>query len=123
MAKNRSTTIDYLDLSIPVPSHLEGQFSEWMEVFEDEFDYVIRPPRLKKGLLKINSSDLIAFLGYIDPSQLTELESKRFLTDIQNVMQQLSNLTTSKEYHTHYQWCLTALNHFKWGRHRDEEGA
>ena len=122
MAKNRSTAVDYLDISIAVPENLKPHFQEWLELFEDEFDYIVRPPRLKKGVLKINSSDLITFLGFIEPEVMTELESKRFLTDIQKTMQQLSNLTTSKEYHTHYQWCLTALKHFKWGRHR-EEGA
>lgn len=122
MGKYKNQTIDYLDIAIPIPAQLIETFTLWLEEFDNEYDYTVRSPRLKKDLLKINSSDLIAFLGYVQPDQLSEFESKKFMSDIKSQFEQNSNLTTSKDFRNHYQWCLAALNHFKWGRHR-EEGA
>jgi len=117
MSRNVKKTIDYLDLKIKIPKNLTKQFQGWLKQFEDHHDFIVTYPKLKNEILKINSTDIIPFLGYIDPSQLTELEQKRLERDISDQMGQYINKTTSSEYKSHYQWCLAALKNFPWGRH------
>ena len=66
MAKNSNPIVDYYDLKIPIPDHVVEVASKALEEFEEHHDYIVLSPKLKNNLLKINSTDFIALLGYLE---------------------------------------------------------
>ncbi len=114
-------TIDYPDLYIRIPSALESLFQTFIDEFVDSHLYVEVTPKLKDGTLLINSTDLIAFTGYIAQSQLSELDIFRFKSaSIKQLEQQLVkslSLTTQ----AHYKWCLAQFKNLDFGRFREDD--
>jgi len=110
--------IEYLDLALHLPPSTVNNIQAWLEKFTEDYDYMIMAPRLKEGLLKINSSDFIEFLGFWDPSALSDFESKKIKSAARDQMKRLLNKAVSSDIRYHYNWCLTALTNFKEGRRR-----
>ncbi len=116
--KSKSRLIDHLDIQISVPVERGPLFEQWLADFVDHHDYMVTPPKLRQQTLKINSTDLVDFLGFMAIDELTEIEKKRIELQIQTQMQQYIDKTLSPDFRSHYQWCLTAIKNFEWGRHR-----
>jgi hypothetical protein len=110
--------IDYRDLQISVSDNLSPFLAVWIEEFNSSFENIIIEPRLRAGLLLINSFDLINFLGYADPSLVSEIDWKRFKKECERQMGMLLQKSIHPDRRYHYQWSLTALNQFLEGRYR-----
>ena len=88
MSKSRET-IDYLDLYIAIPQAIQEVFSEFLADFIDNHIYIEIQPKLKEGVLLINSTDLVAFTGYIQPSRCNELDLFRFKAELKKQQEKL----------------------------------
>lgn len=111
-----STTIDYLDLSIPVPSASQEALESALERMKDSYLHLEREPRMKDSTLTINSNDFIALLGYLDPQELSELELRRLTLNAQTELDQRLLRSVSVDKQAHYKWCIAAIKNFKPGR-------
>lgn len=118
MAKKNNPVVDYYDLKISIPDHVVEVAQNAMEEFEEHHDYIVISPKLKNKLLKVNSTDFIALLGYLDVGHLSEIDLKRIQSDAEEQMQQYIAKTVNADYRSHYQWCLAALKNLDWGRHK-----
>ena len=109
--------IDYLDLYISLTEASEAKFEQFLEDFSESHIYIEISPRIKNEVLMINSTDLIAFTGYIDTTQLSEIELFRFKTKAKEQLEQqlVKSLAVSNQ--AHYKWCLTQLNSLEFGRY------
>jgi hypothetical protein len=114
---NSSKVIDYLDLRITVPEKLAELVEKWLVDFTDKHDFIELAPRFKEGILRINSTDFIAFLGYVNPEELSEFELHRFRSLAGNELDQLLLKSLSIDQQSHYKWCLAALSNFEIGRY------
>lgn len=110
--------IEYLDLAISLPPQAEEQINNWLEEFMDEFDHLVVTPKISKGILKINSQDFVEFLGYWESGRLSDFEVRRIKAIAEDQLKRLLNKAISSDVRYHYNWCLTAMNNFKEGRHR-----
>ena len=113
--------VDYLDVRLALPPGTESDFAEWLECFVQQHDFVEITPRLRNGELHINSTDLIAFLGYVDPQRLNDLQQQKLRSGLRQVLEQLLLRSVSVHRQDHYKWCLAALKNLKLGRYRTEE--
>ncbi|MDC0357874.1 hypothetical protein OAO01_03590 [Oligoflexia bacterium] len=114
---NRSSkVIDYLDLSVVLPDRALELFQKWLDHFEEAHDFVERSPRLKNKTLLMNSTDLITFMGYVDPAELSEFEFFQFKNSVKQALEQLLLKSLSLDHQNHYKWCLAALNNLEVGR-------
>ncbi len=110
--------IDYPDMSLSLAGLPEAVFKLWLKQFLDEHDFVETNPRIRKGVLQINSTDFIAFLGYLEPEQLSEIELKRFMQIAKKEFERLLFNSTALDHRYHYQWCLAAMKNLPIGRRR-----
>lgn len=117
----KSRSVEHLDLSLRIPEHLMEQIQGWLDDFLTESEDVIKTPKMKSGALRMNSQDLIEFLGYVDPSQLSDVDQQRIKSLAKEQLQDNLNKAIRSEYRYHYQWCLAALQNFEWGRFINEE--
>ena len=111
--------IEYLDLSIRIPTHLGELAAKWVEQFNDEGEEIVTPPKMRKGFLRINSQDLIQFLGFVDPEELSTLDLQRIKALAKEQLQIGLGKSMNADYRYHYQWCLAALESFEFGRFID----
>ncbi len=118
MAKRSTPIIDYYDLKLPIPDHISDIIQTAVNEFEDHHDYIILSPKLKTKILKINSSDFIVFLGYLNVKLFSEIDLKRIQSEAENQMHQYITKTVNGDYRSHYQWCLAALKNLDWGRYK-----
>lgn len=118
MAKQSTPVIEYYDLKIAIPDHLTDVTQSAIDEFEDHQDYIVLSPKLKNRVLKINSTDFIALLGFLDVSKISEMDLKRIQSEAESQMQQYVAKTVKADYRSHYQWCLAALKNLDWGRHK-----
>jgi hypothetical protein len=116
---NQDRIVDFLDLRIVLTEDTEKQFQNWLKEFEETHDFIEIQPRIKNGELQINSTDLIAFLGYIDPAQLNDLQWQRFKQRAAAELDQQLLRAVRLDRQGHYKWCLGALKNLKAGRYRD----
>jgi hypothetical protein len=107
-----------LDLSIPLSKERVCFYEDCLKLFLSEHNYVECPPKIKHDVLEINSTDFIAFLGYLDPTPLDELELRRFKKNARKSIEQLLVKSLSSTNQAHYKWCLTAMKSFPLGRFR-----
>ncbi len=114
----RVENIAYLDLAIPVTANLHSSFEMWLGDFVEKHAVIEVPPKLRKNLLQINSTDLVAFLGYVDPQGFSEIELKRLRVDIKRQIERQLLKSLSLEHQAHYKWCLAAIKSLAWGRYR-----
>lgn len=121
MAKSSHKQVEHLDLRISIPNNMIGNFENWLEDFHDHEDYVVTAPRLTNGVLRINSVDVVGFLGYLDPSVFSELELARLKKTLQQQLSHLQQKSLSPDFRYHYQWCLAAIENLPWGRHLDSD--
>lgn len=108
--------VEHLDLSLRLPPHMKDLIETWLEQFLEEGEEIVTPPKIKKGLLRINSQDLIQFLGYIQPGELQPIDLQRIKTLAKDQLELSLNKSIHPEYRYHYQWCLAALENFELGR-------
>lgn len=118
MSKKTTPGITYYDLKIPVPDHMTKMTQAAVNEFEDHHDYIVLSPKLKNKVLKVNSTDFIALLGYLEVSNFSEMDLKRIQSEAESQMQQYVAKTVNADYRSHYQWCLAALKNLDWGRHK-----
>lgn len=111
--------IDYLDICIGVPRALESEFSEFLADFISQHLHIECTPKIRDGLLNINSTDLIAFTGYINPEVCNELDLYRFKHDVRQAYEQQLVKSLSLAHQAHYKWCMAALETKPFGRSRD----
>ena len=116
-----SKTIDYPDLLIKIPPPLTAKFDEFIKAFVDTHLYVEVSPKIKDGMLIINSTDLIAFTGYIEPEALSELDLFRFKSAATKQLEQQLVKSLSLNNQAHYKWCLAQLKNLEFGRNRAPE--
>lgn len=109
-------TIDYPDLLIKIPPTVSEKFDSYIKDFVGSHLYVEVDPKIKDGVLLINSTDLIAFTGYIPPDELSELDLFRFKSAAAKQLEQqlLKSLSLSNQ--AHYKWCLAQLKNLDFGR-------
>lgn len=112
-----STTIDYLDLSVSVSPTSQEALERVLDRLKDSYLHLEREPKLKDGTLVINSNDFIAFLGYLDPQELSELELRRLISSAEAAMDQCLLRSVSVDKQAHYKWCVAALKNFELGRY------
>ena len=115
----KNSDIDHLDLDIDLSENLENHLKDWLVEFCHDYDYCRITPKIRHHHLKINSSDLIEFIGHCDPSSLSEFEWFGFKSKAREQMTSLLNMSLKSSHRYHYQWCLTALNSFVDGRNRN----
>ena len=116
MGKSRET-IDYLDLYVAVsPSAMES-FEKFLADFVDNHLYIEITPKLKDGVLLINSTDVVAFTGYIDPEQCIEMDLFRFKAELKKQLEQQLVKSLSLQNQSHYKWCLGAISNKDFGRY------
>ena len=108
--------IEYLDLSLRIPPHLLEVARRWVEQFNDEGEEIVSPPKMKAGVLRINSQDLIQFLGFVDPEELSAIDLQRLKSLAKEQLQIGLGKVLHPDYRYHYQWCLAALENFEFGR-------
>jgi hypothetical protein len=116
MAK-KSKTIDYNDICIKVSAIQAEIFKNFLNNFTENHLHIEVPPKLKDNLLYINSTDLIAFTGYIDKKELSEMDFFRFKQDACKQLEQQLIKSLSVEYQAHYKWCLAQVKNQKFGRY------
>lgn len=121
--KSGKKVIDHLDITLPVHPELQELCQRWLDRFSDEHDYIEATPRLRRGTLLINSTDLISFLGYIDPTGCPEIEMARFKRAVRTQLENQLLYSVSQDTRAHYQWCLTALKSFAWGRYLSDDAS
>ncbi len=112
--------IDYLDLYIPVSPTAAESFARFIADFIENHLYIEINPKLKDGVLLINSTDLVAFTGYIDPEECFELDLFRFKTDSKKQLEQQLLKSLSLQNQAHYKWCLGAITSKEYGRFLDK---
>ena len=64
----------------------------------------------------INSTDLVALTGYIDPSRCSEIDLARFRNNAAEALEQQLVKSLALNNQAHYKWCLTALKNKEFGR-------
>ena len=111
-----STTIDYLDLSIPIPLTSQEALEHALKRMKDSYLHLEREPRVKDGTLAINSNDFIAFLGYLNPQDLSEIELRRLTSNAEAELDQQLLRSVSVDKRAHYKWCVAAMKNFQMGR-------
>lgn len=116
MSPRKHDTIDYLDVCIAIPKALEELFSEFLADFISNHLHIELTPKLRDGILNINSSDLVAFTGYIRPEKCNELDLYRFKQDARKAMEQQLLKTLSTHFQAHYKWCIAAITSKEFGR-------
>ena len=116
-----SKPIDYIDLTIHVPDSAVPRFKQFFELFVEEYNHVEVTPRFKANKLHINSNDLIAFLGYVDPHRLSDFELERFRAEAMKELDQRLLRSLTLDHQAHYKWCMAAIKNFVVGRHLEEE--
>lgn len=117
MAKT-NRIIDYLDVALPIAEPRIPLFKQWLKDFIEEQDTVEGRPKIRRGELQINSTDLIAFLGFIDRAALSEIELKRLTTNARKEYERLLFNSIALDHRYHYKWCLAALKNLPIGRRR-----
>ena len=118
---SQTKTVDYLDLSLHLPPSIQPYIESCFTDFLENHLHIVISPRIKGDELLINSTDFIAFLGYVDSSRMSEFERHHFLQQAKRQMEQLLLKSLSRDYQHHYQWCLAALNNFSLGRYLSAE--
>jgi hypothetical protein len=113
-------SIDYLDLRINLSPKQHQLIKQTIQKFEDHYDHIKVSPKLRDEYLLINSYDLISFLGYLDMDSWSEIDLQRLKSEAKFKMQDLMNKAIHANYRAHYQWSLTALESFEWGRYLKE---
>lgn len=111
-----SRRVEHLDLSLRLPPHLQDIVKQWMDQFTEEGEEIVTPPKIRRGVLRINSQDLIQFFGYVDPDKLTSLDLQRLKNMAKEQLELGLNKSLHADYRYHYQWCLAALENFEFGR-------
>ena len=114
--KTSSKVIDYYDLKIHYKRDHQTDLERAIQSYENNYDYLKMTPKLRDQGLLINSNDLIPFLGHLDTSTWVELDIQRLKTEIRQKLGDLLGKAIHSEFRSHYQWCLTALETFQWGR-------
>jgi hypothetical protein len=109
--------IDYIDIVLPIPVACLTVLEEALKKAETECLFFEVTPRIKQKSLYVNSNDLVTLMGYIDPDQLSELESARLRKTIMAELDQALLRSTSLHKQAHYKWCLTAAKTFDLGRY------
>ena len=84
---------------------------------KEEHDYVEIEPRLRKSVLQINSTDFIAYLGYLDTLLLNDIDLQRFKVRARQQLEQQLFKSISLDHRAHYKWCLAAIKNLNWGRY------
>lgn len=112
----RNDPITYLDISISIPPALESDFAHFLEQFIENHLHIESIPKLREGVLHINSMDLIPFTGYIDSSKCNELDLYRFKSDVRKALEQQLLKSLSLAHQGHYKWCLAAFESKEFGR-------
>jgi hypothetical protein len=119
---NRSSkVIDYLDLRISIPSEIEEDLQLALDTFLEEHLHIEVSPKIKKSQLLANSTDLIAFMGYIPQELAPEFAFRRFLKECTSALEQQLIKSIKSEHQAHYKWCQAALKSLPVGRHLDDE--
>lgn len=117
MGSENAIIIDFLDIRLDLPPSLGLQFQAALALFEKHHDFIELPPRLKGNKLHINSTDLIALLGYLDSSELSELDQHRLRTLLAQAFERELLRSLSLDRQRHYKWCQAAVKNLAWGRH------
>ncbi len=111
--------IDFLDVIVRLPHASVPQLEETLQRFVTEYNFVEIEPKIKDGRLLINSTDLIAYLGYISPDLLTEFEKVQFRQNIIDALDQLLLRAVNTDFRSHYKWCIAAVKNLELGRYLD----
>ena len=114
--RGQHAQIDYLDLQLAVSPHQAEAIEKAIAVFDDQQLHIEVTPRLKKSYLLINSSDLVPFLGYLDPGELSEIDLKRLRKECAVKLEAQLNKSLSSSNQAHYKWCLAAIRSKAIGR-------
>jgi hypothetical protein len=114
--------IDYFDLKITFKADHKPDLENTINLYEHNYDYIKMTPKLRAQVLLLNSIDLIPFLGYLDHSQWSELDTQRLKSEIKGKLEDLLGKSLHADYRAHYQWCLAGLENFEWGRFVPEGG-
>lgn len=117
----KTRRVEYLDLSLRIPDHLQEHAQAWIQRFLDEGEEIVSPPKIRLGVLRINSQDLVQFLGFVDPETLTVMDLQRLKSNAKAQMEDLLRKSLHPDYRYHYQWCLAALKNFEFGRFVSED--
>ena len=111
-----SKTIDYMDLSVRIPENVSSALEEALSEFQENQLHIEIDPKFKKGILHVNSNDLIALLGYFESEGLTEIAFFKFKKEIKHSLEQQLLRSLSLDTQSHYKWCISALKTFEFGR-------
>lgn len=112
--------VQHLDLALRIPPETDELFKQWLIDFEEGHDYVQVSPKLRGQTLKINSQDLIDFLGFIQPDEINAFHLRQFRKQVEDQLKAMLSKSLHPDYRYHYQWCLAALNNFDDGRFHQE---
>lgn len=110
-------SVEHLDLVIRVHEALEPLMKEALEHFMSEHETIVVTPRFKDSILKINSYDFIALLGYLKIEDSMQLDLKRFFRSAESALQGQLGKALNPNYQYHYKWCLSGLKNFPIGRY------
>ena len=114
--REKKSGIDYLDLYLELSESQLAPIEYALEQFEDHYIHTQVAPRLKNGMLLINSSDLVPFLGYVNPESFNEMDRFRFRNEIKKKLEAQLSKSLSLDNQSHYKWCLAAANSKEMGR-------
>jgi hypothetical protein len=117
----KSSVIDHLDLEIEIPEISLERFNRWLDDFVENHTHVEVKPKIKNSILLMNSNDLVAFMGYIDQEEISQIELYRFRSHVVRELERNLLKAVSLDSRSHYQWCLAALKNFELGRFREED--
>ncbi len=117
MSRNQSKPIDFADLRLEIRPALKPYLQAAVAEFEEQHDHIEVTPRWRKEVLLINSTDLIAALGYFNGTELSELELRGLRKQISEQLDQALLRSTNLDAQAHYKWCMAALKSLEWGRY------
>ena len=112
MSKSSSARIDFRDVEVSILDNSKQAIEKALQDFSDKYVNAELEPLIKGNKLFVNSTDLIALLGYLNPSTMSEFELKRIKESAKESFEQLLLKSLNLDHQSHYRWCLTALKKF-----------
>lgn len=113
----QNKSVEHLDLELQLSADVLPEFKRALDEFMHNFHYQVIAPKWMGDTLLINSKDFVELSGYIKKENLRDIDLARVKKLAEKQMKIWLQKSMQPGIRYHYNWCLTALNSFDWGRH------